>query len=88
MSTGATTPGAAPPSPLGALRRAAGMVAPLRGRLALSILLGAGAVLAAVALLAVAGVLISKAALRPEILALTVFTVSVRGLAITRALLR
>jgi ABC-type transport system involved in cytochrome bd biosynthesis fused ATPase/permease subunit len=72
----------------GALRRAAGLVRPHRRRVVVSILLGAGAVLAAVGLLAVAGVLISKAALRPEILTLTVFTVSVRALAITRALLR
>ena len=76
------------PSRWGALRRAAGLVRPHRGRVVLSVLLGAGAVLAAVALLAVAGVLISKAALRPEILTLTVFTVSVRALAISRALLR
>lgn len=78
----------AAPSRWGALRRAAGLVRPHRGRAALSILLGAGAVLAAVGLLAVAGVLISKAALRPEILTLTVFTVSVRALAIARAVLR
>ena len=71
-----------------ALMRAAAMVGPRRGRLALSILLGAGAIIAACALLAVAGVLISKAALKPGILTLTVFTVAVRGLAIARALLR
>ncbi|MFM8562072.1 MAG: thiol reductant ABC exporter subunit CydC [Solirubrobacterales bacterium] len=71
-----------------ALMRAAAMVGPRRGRLALSILLGAGAILAAVALLAVAGVLISKASLSPPILTLTVFTVAVRGLAMARALLR
>lgn len=79
---------AAVPSRWGALRRAAGLVRPHRRRVVLSIALGAGAVLAAVGLLAVAGVLISKAALRPEILTLTVFTVSVRALAITRAILR
>lgn len=78
----------APAGRWGALRRAAALVRPRRGRLALSILLGAGAVAAAIALLAVAGVLISKASLRPEILTLTVFTVSVRALAIARALLR
>jgi len=71
-----------------ALMRAAAMVAPRRGRVALSISLGAGAILAASGLLAVAGVLISKAALKPEILTLTVFTVTVRALAIARALLR
>jgi thiol reductant ABC exporter CydC subunit len=71
-----------------ALMRAAAMVGPRRGRLALSILLGAGSILAAAALLAVAGVLISKASLKPPILTLTVFTVAVRGLAMARALLR
>ena len=76
------------PARRGALLRAAALVRPHRGRVVLSIVLGAGAVLAAVGLLAVAGVLISKAALRPEILSLTVFTVTVRGLAIARALLR
>lgn len=72
----------------GALGRAARLVSPRRGQLVLSIVLGAGAILAAVGLLAVAGVLISKAALRPEILTLTIFTVGVRALAIARALLR
>ena len=72
----------------GALVRAAQLVSARRGRLILSIVLGAGAILAAVGLLAVAGVLISKAALRPEILTLTIFTVGVRALAIARALLR
>ena len=72
----------------GALERAARLVSPRRGQLILSIVLGAGAILAAVGLLAVAGVLISKAALQPEILTLTIFTVGVRALAIARALLR
>lgn len=85
MTTAAST---AAPSRWAALRRAAALVAPRRGRLALSIALGAAAVLAAVALLAVAGALISRAALRPEILTLTALTVSVRALAIARAILR
>ncbi len=71
-----------------ALERAVRLVSPRRGQLILSIALGAGAILAAVGLLAVAGVLISKAALQPEILTLTIFTVGVRALAIARALLR
>jgi len=71
-----------------ALERAARLVRPRRRQLILSIVLGAGAILAAVGLLAVAGVLISKAALQPEILTLTIFTVGVRALAIARALLR
>ena len=72
----------------GALGRAARLVSPRRGQLIFSIVLGAGAILAAVGLLAVAGVLISKAALQPEILTLTIFTVGVRALAMARALLR
>jgi thiol reductant ABC exporter CydC subunit len=72
----------------GALMRAARLVSPRRGQLIFSIVLGAGAILAAVGLLAVAGVLISKAALQPEILTLTIFTVGVRALAMARALLR
>ncbi|MDP4604285.1 MAG: thiol reductant ABC exporter subunit CydC [Solirubrobacteraceae bacterium] len=71
-----------------ALMRAARLVSPRRGQLIFSIVLGAGAILAAVGLLAVAGVLISKAALQPEILTLTIFTVGVRALAFARALLR
>jgi len=83
-----TAPLPSAPARRGALLRAARLVRPHRRRVAASIALGAGAVLAAVGLLAVAGVLISKAALRPDILSLTVFTVTVRGLAITRAILR
>ena len=86
MSTAASQPTAS--DRRGALARAARLVSPRRGELVLSIVLGAGAILAAVSLLAVAGVLISKAALRPEILTLTIFTVGVRALAIARALLR
>lgn len=72
-----------------ALRRAAALIAPRRRRFALSVLLGAAAVLAAVGLLAVAGVLISRSALRPStVLSLTTLTVTIRALAISRALLR
>ena len=46
-----------------ALERAARLVRPRRGQLIISIIFGAGAILAAVGLLAVAGVLISKACL-------------------------
>lgn len=56
--------------------------------LALSVLLGAGAVLAGVGLLAVSGYLISRAAQRPEILSLGVAIAAVRSLAIARAALR
>jgi ATP-binding cassette, subfamily C, bacterial CydC len=56
--------------------------------LAASVALGAGAVLAGVGLLATSGYLISRAAQRPEILALGVAIAAVRTLAIARAALR
>ncbi|HEX8753040.1 MAG TPA: thiol reductant ABC exporter subunit CydC [Solirubrobacterales bacterium] len=59
-----------------------------RGLLALSVALGAGAVLAAVGLLTTSGYLISRAAQRPEILSLGVAIVGVRFFGISRALLR
>lgn len=54
----------------------------------LSIVLGAGTVMAAVGLLTASGYLISRAAERPEILSLTVAIVAVRFFGISRALLR
>ena len=57
-------------------------------RVAVAIALGAGAVLAAGALLATSGWLISRAAQQPEILLLGVAIVGVRFFGITRALLR
>lgn len=72
----------------GALRRAVAATRARRRRLALSVLLGAGAVLAAVGLLTTSGYLISRAAQRPEILALGVAIVGVRFFGISRALLR
>ncbi len=59
-----------------------------RRRLLASTLLGAGAVLAAVGLLSVSGYLVSRAAQRPEILALTVALVGVRLFSLLRASLR
>jgi thiol reductant ABC exporter CydC subunit len=57
-------------------------------RLAASVALGAGAVLAGVGLLALSGYLISRAAQRPEILVLGVAIAGVRALAMARAALR
>jgi thiol reductant ABC exporter CydC subunit len=71
-----------------ALRGILAVAPPPRRRLALSVLLGAGAVLAAVGLLTTSGYLISRAAQRPEILALAVAIVGVRFFGIARALLR
>lgn len=71
-----------------ALLRTVALVAPRRGRLALSVALGAAAVAAAIGLLATSGYLIVRAAERPGILSLTVAIVAVRTFGISRALLR
>jgi thiol reductant ABC exporter CydC subunit len=71
-----------------ALRRAVAATRSRRRLLALSVALGAGAVLASVGLLTTSGYLISRAAQRPEILALAVAIVGVRFFGISRALLR
>lgn len=71
-----------------ALRRAIAATRPRRRLLALSVGLGAGAVLASVGLLTTSGYLISRAAQHPEILALGVAIVAVRFFGISRALLR
>jgi thiol reductant ABC exporter CydC subunit len=73
---------------LEALWRAARQAGTRPGRLALSVAAAAAAVLAAVALLATSGYLISRAAERPPILSLTVAIVAVRTLAIARAVFR
>lgn len=81
--------GARQPRPVaGPLRRAVAATRARRGRVAAAVALGAGAVVAAVALLAISGWLISRAAQRPGILTLTVAIVGVRFFAIARALLR
>ncbi len=72
----------------GALRRAVAATGDRRPRVALSVLLGTGAIVAAVALLALSGWLISRAAERPPILTLGVAIVGVRFFGIARALLR
>ncbi len=59
-----------------------------RRRLGLAIALGFGAVVASGGLLATSGYLISRAAQRPPVLALSVAIVGVRAFAISRALLR
>lgn len=59
-----------------------------RGRLVLSVGLAAGATGAAIALLATSGYLISRAAQRPQIIALTVTITAVRTFGISRAVLR
>jgi len=61
---------------------------PARRRFTASVALSAGAVLSAIGLMTVSGALISHAALRPPVLALTVAIVCVRALALSRAVLR
>ena len=61
------------------------LTGPVGDRLGLSVLLGAGAILSALALLAVSGTLISRAALRPEVLTLLTLIVATRVLSISRA---
>jgi thiol reductant ABC exporter CydC subunit len=73
---------------LRALARVARTAQARRGRLTLTVVLGAGAVLAGAALLATSGALISRAALRPEVLSLLVVIVAVRAFGMARALLR
>lgn len=70
------------------LMRAAGLVVPRRRRLLLSVVLGAGAIAAAVGLLATSGYLIVRAAERPPILHLTMAIVAIRAFGISRAVLR
>ncbi len=71
-----------------ALWRAVAATRSRRGLLALSVALGAGAVLAAVGLLTTSGYLISRAAQHPEILALSLAIAGVRFFGVGRALLR
>ena len=59
-----------------------------KSRLILAVCLSAGAVLAGAALLGTSGYLISKAALQPPILTLTVAIVGVRAFGVARAVLR
>lgn len=59
-----------------------------RGRFLLAAMLSAGAVLAGAALLGTSGYLISKAALQPPILTLTVAIVGVRAFGVARGVLR
>ncbi len=59
-----------------------------RRRLAFAVVLAAGATGAAIALLATSGYLISRAAQRPQIIALTVAIIAVRAFGISRAALR
>ncbi|MFP5362974.1 MAG: thiol reductant ABC exporter subunit CydC [Thermoleophilia bacterium] len=73
---------------LRALRDVVAIAPPSRRLALITLAAGSGAVLAAAALLSLSGALISKAALQPPILSLTVLIVGVRATGFVRALLR
>lgn len=73
---------------LSALRDVVAIAPPSRRLALLTVAAGSGAVLAAVALLSLSGVLISRAALQPPVLSLTVLIVAVRAVGFVRAGLR
>ena len=66
------------------LLRLLGLARPLRSRLLLSVLAGAAATGCGVALLAVSGFLLARAAEHPGIVAISVAVVAVRGLSVGR----
>ena len=66
------------------IRRLLALSAPPRGRVALSIVLGALAVIFGIGLMATAGWLIARAAQQPEVLELTVGIVLVRFFGLAR----
>lgn len=72
----------------GPLLRFLMLAGPLRGRLILAVLAGAGTTAAGIGLLAVSGFLIARAAEHPGITALTIAVVAVRALGISRGVLR
>ncbi|HST33737.1 MAG TPA: thiol reductant ABC exporter subunit CydC [Solirubrobacteraceae bacterium] len=76
------------PTSVGSLLRLVKLPVGERPRLVLAIVLAAGAAAAAIALLATSGYLISRAAQRPQILALMVAIVAVRAFGLGRAALR
>ncbi len=72
----------------GTLLRVVGLARPPRARLALSVLLGATAVVFGIGLMASAGYLIARAAERPAILSLTTAIVAVRFFGLARPIAR
>jgi ATP-binding cassette, subfamily C, bacterial CydC len=70
------------------LLRVLGLARPLRGRLLLSVAAGAAATGCGVALLAVSGFLLARAAEHPGIVAISVAVVAVRGLSVGRGVFR
>ncbi len=64
------------------------MARPLRGQLVLAVLAGAASTGCAVALLATSGFLLARAAQHPNIVAISVAVVAVRGLSVGRGIFR
>ena len=79
------SPSAAPIRPLLQLLR---LARPLRGQLVLAVLAGALSTGCAVALLGTSGFLLARASLHPNILAISVAVVAVRGLSVGRGVFR
>ncbi|GAA1319198.1 thiol reductant ABC exporter subunit CydD [Pseudonocardia xinjiangensis] len=77
-----------PDSPAAGLRGLLAVVHPHRGRLAVAVLAGSGALGSAVALAATSAYLISAAALQPPVLTLIVAIVAVRTFGLAKGLLR
>jgi ATP-binding cassette subfamily C protein CydC len=85
----AALPGPHPPSRAAhPLLRLLGMARPLRGQLVLAVLAGAVSTGCAVALLATSGFLLARAAQHPNIVAISVAVVAVRGLSVGRGVFR
>lgn len=76
------------PSPLAVMRRLLGFLFPVKGWVALSVLLGALTVASGIGLLATSAWLISAAALQPSIAELSVAIVGVRFFGISRGVFR
>jgi ATP-binding cassette subfamily C protein CydC len=85
---GRQPPGAAAAAAAHPLLRLLAMARPLRGQLVLAVLAGAAATGCAVALLAVSGFLLARAAQHPPIVAISVAVVAVRGLSVGRGVFR
>ncbi|HUY48390.1 MAG TPA: thiol reductant ABC exporter subunit CydC [Streptosporangiaceae bacterium] len=85
---GAQLPGARSPRAAHPLLRLLRMARPMRGQLVLAVLAGAASTGCAVALLATSGFLLARASQHPNIVAISVAVVAVRGLSVGRGVFR
>jgi ATP-binding cassette, subfamily C, bacterial CydC len=81
-------PASAPAAPIRPLLQLLRLARPLRGQLVLAVLAGALSTGCAVALLGTSGFLLARASLHPNILAISVAVVAVRGLSVGRGVFR